>query len=278
MSEMRKMEINIPQMSESEREDYHNRFAGIGRLYGQKLYALLPGIHITLIGIGGVGSWSAEALARTGIGELTLIDLDDICMTNTNRQLHTLVDTIGQMKVEVMAERLRKINPLLKINTILDFITKENLSTIIPENTHVIIDAIDSLQNKAALAAHCREHSISLVTIGAAGGKQDPTLVRSGDLSESTQDNLLKRMKKKLRKDYNFPRTEKMDISCVYSTERAVYPGKDGEVCFKDQLEDKTQAKLDCAEGMGTVSFATASFGLAAASEALKLLQKKIHE
>ncbi len=268
--------IIVPEYSPEQLNDYHNRFAGIGRLYGQKLYKLLPGFHVTVIGIGGVGSWSAEALARTGVGEITLIDLDDICMTNTNRQLHTLVDTVGLMKVDVVAARIQKINPLLKVNCIHDFITKENLDSVIPKNTHVIIDAIDSLQNKAALAAYCREHSLSLVTIGGAGGKQDPTLVRSGDLAESTQDNLLKRLKKKLRKDYNFPRTDQMNISAVYSTERAVYPGQDGEVCFKDQLEDKTQAKLDCAEGMGTVSFATATFGFTAASEAMKLFQKAL--
>ncbi len=267
------MKIEVPELTHTEKEDYHARFAGIGRLYGQKLYALLPGVHITVIGIGGVGSWTVEALARTGVGKITLIDLDDICMTNTNRQLHTLVETVGQMKVEVMAERIQKINPILKVNPILDFITKDNMSTLIPSDTHVIVDAIDSLQSKAALANFCREQSISLVTIGGAGGKQDPTLVRSGDLSESTQDNLLKRLKKKLRKDYDFPRTDSMGISCVYSTERAVYPGADGEVCFKDALEDKSQAKLDCAEGMGTVSFATASFGFAAASEAIKILK-----
>lgn len=272
------MKINVPHMTEIEKENYHNRFAGIGRLYGQKLYALLPGVHITLIGIGGVGSWSAEALARTGVGEITLIDLDDICITNTNRQLHTLVDTVGQMKIEIMAQRLKKINPLLKVNCVHDFITRENLNKLIPHNTHIIIDAIDSLLSKIALAAYCREHKISLVTIGAAGGKQDPTLVCSGDLRESTQDNLLKLMRKELRRDYAFPRTGKMDISCVYSTERAVYPGVDGEVCFKEALTDNTQTKLDCSAGMGTVSFVTASFGFTAASEAIKLIQQKYYE
>ena len=266
------MKIEIPQLNETQLSDYHNRFAGVGRLYGQKLYKLLPGVHITVIGIGGVGSWTAEALARSGVGKITLIDLDDICMTNTNRQLHTTVETVGQMKVDVMATRLASINPILKVETILDFVTKDNLEQLIPSDCHIIVDAIDSLQNKAALAAYCRDHQIPLVTTGGAGGKQDPTLVRSGDLSESTQDNLLKRLKKKLRKDYDFPRTDKMNISCVYSTERAVYPGADGEVCYKDELQDKSQAKLDCAEGMGTVSFATASFGFAAASEAMKLI------
>ena len=268
------MKITAPKLSKEQSVDFHNRFAGIGRLYGQSLYQLLPAVHITVIGIGGVGSWSAEALARTGVGEITLIDLDDICITNTNRQLHTTLETIGQMKVEVMAQRLLKINPYLKVNAVVDFVTKDNLDSVIPKETHIIIDAIDSIQNKAQLALYCREHSKSLVTIGGAGGKQDPTLIRSGDLADSAQDYLLKQLKKKLRREYDFPRTGKLDICCVYSLERAVYQAKDGEVCFKDALEDKSQAKLDCAEGMGTVSFATAGFGFAAAAQAIQLIKQ----
>jgi len=250
---------------------YHQQFSGIGRLLGQNTYNKLKSAHITVIGIGGVGSWCAESLVRSGVGELTLIDLDDICVTNTNRQLHTLSTTVGQIKAKVLSERLKLINTGLKVNVCVDFVTSETISELIPKSG-VIIDAIDSLGNKALIANFCREHELSLVTCGGAAGKQDPTQIYSGDLQESTQDNLLKRLKKKLRNDFDFPRVGAMNIVAVYSRERAKYPSPDGELCFKKDLTDKSMAKLDCAEGMGSSSFVTGTFGFVAAYEAIKLL------
>ncbi len=256
-------------------DNYRQRFSGIARLYGEKALEKFYHSSATVVGIGGVGSWCAEALIRSGIQKLTLIDLDEVCITNTNRQLHALVDTIGQTKVSVVAKRMELINPEAVINPIEDFLTESNLTELITKESGVIIDAIDSLKNKTLLAAHCRHKNIPLVTIGGAGGKKDPTLIRTADLSESTQDNLLKRMKKKLRVDFDFPRQGTMNISCVYSLERAVYPTDEGKTCFKKDLKDKSQAKLDCATGMGTATFATGAFGFAAVHCALNLIQNE---
>ena len=255
--------------------DYQNRFSGVGRLYGTNALESFSRARIAIIGIGGVGSWCAEALARAGVGHISLIDLDDICVTNTNRQMHTLSTTVGQLKVDVVAKRLQEINPEGEFSAVADFLTAESIDKILEPGFDVIIDAIDSLKNKTLLAVTCDEKKIPLITIGGAGGKKDPTLIRKGDLSESTQDNLLKRLKKKLRVDHGFARTGPMNITCVYSIERAVYPTGEGKTCFKKDLKDKTQAKLDCATGMGTVTFGTGSFGFTAAHCALELLAKQ---
>lgn len=256
-------------------EHYRQRFSGIGRLYGDKNLETFSRSSATVIGIGGVGSWCAEALLRSGLKQITLIDLDEVCITNTNRQLHALSNTVGKTKVSVLAQRLELINPDAKVVAIEDFLTESNLSELITKDSGVIVDAIDSLKNKALLAKHCFDHGFPLVTVGGAGGKKDPTLIRTGDLSESTQDNLLKRLKKKLRVDFGFPRQGPMNISCVYSLERAVYPTDEGGTCFKKDLKDKSQAKLDCATGMGTATFATGAFGFAAAHCALNYLTQE---
>lgn len=255
-------------------EQYNNQFSGTARLVGQKTFSKLYHSHVVIVGIGGVGSWSAEALVRSGIGTVTLIDLDDVCVTNTNRQLHALTHTVGMMKVDALADRLAQISPHTGIHKVPDFLTKDNVEQLI-EPGCLVIDAIDSLGNKAALAAHCVKHHIPIVTCGGAAGKQDPTMVRTSDLSESEQDNLLKRLKKKLRTQYDFPRTSAMNVSCVYSLERAKYPTKEGGLCFKKDLEDKTMAKMDCAEGMGSASFLTGAFGLAAAHQIIRLIEQQ---
>lgn len=258
-------------------ETYLQRFSGVARLYGEAALKNFFESHMAIIGLGGVGSWTAEALCRSGVGRLTLIDMDEVCVTNTNRQLHALSDSVGKTKVAVLKDRLQKINPECEITIIEDFLTAETLEEYLSQDYTVVVDAIDSLKNKTLMANYCREKKIALVTVGGAGGKKDPTLVRCGDLSESTRDNLLKRLKKKLRTDFNFPRAGKMNISAVYSIENAMYPDEKGGVCFKKDLKDKTQAKLDCATGMGTASFATGAFGFTAAKAALdlSLLQSK---
>lgn len=253
------------------------RFSGIKYLFGEQLYEKIPLAHIVIIGIGGVGSWSAEALARTGIGKLTLIDLDDICITNTNRQIHTLHSTIGKRKVDVLATRLKDINPDIEISSIPDFITPTNIKEILPHEIHIVIDAIDSLQSKAALAHFCVEEKIPLITIGAAAGKTNPTLIRSGDLSTSVQDNLLKQLKKKLRREYGHPRKGELGIRSIYSMERATTPNERGEPCFKADLKKGkagTSPQPSCLQGRGSASFVTGSFGFAAASEAIILLKE----
>jgi tRNA A37 threonylcarbamoyladenosine dehydratase len=256
-------------------QQYLNQFSGTARLVGKKVFDQFITSHVTIVGVGGVGSWSAESLVRSGFGTITLIDLDDVCLTNTNRQLHALVETVGQMKVQALKKRLLQINSHAHIHAIEDFLGEQNIGQIIPKNS-IVIDAIDSLGNKAILAKYCVDNAIDLVTCGGAAGKQDPTLIKATDLGLSEQDNLLRRLKKKLRTQHDFPRTGSMNIRAVYSTERAMYPTADGGLCFKKDLDDKGQAKMDCAEGMGSASFLTGAFGLAAAHQVIKLIEEKL--
>ena len=265
--------------------DYSLRFGGIERLYGKKGAQLLQNAHFCVIGIGGVGSWVAEALARNGIGQLTLIDLDDICITNINRQLHALTDTVGMSKVDVMAERIAQINPECKVNCIEDFVTAENLAELMQQNYHYVIDAIDSVDIKVRLIAHCKRNKLPIITIGGAGGQVDPSKIALCDLSKTYQDPLLAKVKNQLRREYNFPRADiakaskrKFSIDAVYSTEQLRYPDNSGEVCLsKQQNEDENRSmRLDCSGGFGAATHVTACFAFFAVSRAIdKYLSKQ---
>src|SRR5690554_2572493 len=160
------------------------RFGGIARLYGVEALQRLQHAHVAVVGIGGVGSWAAEALARSGVGEISLFDLDDICITNTNRQAHALNDAVGQMKVDVMAQRLNMINPDCKVHAVADFVNQETLADYITEDLDFVVDCIDSVQAKAALIAWCKRRKIQIVTTGGAGGQVDPTQIRVGRSEE----------------------------------------------------------------------------------------------
>ncbi len=256
-------------------EAYNLRFSGIARLYGRRAAGIFQTAKIAVVGIGGVGSWAAEALARSGIQHITLIDLDDICITNTNRQIHTLHHTIGQPKVEVMAQRLRTINPEAHVELIQDFFTGTTAETLLAPRYDLVIDAIDSLQNKALLIASCRRLGIPLVSVGGAGGRRDPSLIRVADLALSQNDALLRKTRRILRADYGFPNSGTLDIPTVYSIEIPVFPGSDGEVC--ERREEGSKTRLDCDGGFGSASFVTGSFGFAAASAALRYLANSAH-
>lgn len=241
------------------------RFGGTQRLYGERETQFLANSHFVVIGIGGVGSWAAEALARTAVGEITLIDLDDICVSNTNRQIHALKSSVGQLKVEVMAERIRLINPQCKVHSVMDFITPDNIEELIPNAVTGVVDAIDSIKPKAALIAHCRRNKIPLITTGGAGGQTDPTQIEVIDLAKTTHDPLAARTRNLLRKNYGFPIAAKgkFGVDCVYSKEQLVYPQSDGSVCAtKPGAGEST--RLDCATGFGASMMVTASFGLTA--------------
>jgi tRNA threonylcarbamoyladenosine dehydratase len=255
-------------------DKYQQRFGGIERLVGKKAFSHYRKSHIAVIGVGGVGSWAAEGLVRSGIGELTIIDLDEVCITNINRQLPATDKTIGHSKVNVLAKRFLEINPELIIHAIEDFYTKENSSMLLSPNFDVVIDAVDGLPHKCELAVLCKERHISLVTCGGAAGKIDPTQIISGDLGDAIYDRLLKRMRKQLRQECGFPAGEgKLGISAVFSSEIARYPLANGETCLRDELPPGTNTKnLDCQEGLGSASFVTASFGMTAAKLALDLL------
>ncbi|WP_136066521.1 tRNA cyclic N6-threonylcarbamoyladenosine(37) synthase TcdA [Modicisalibacter radicis] len=257
-------------------DDYDFRFGGIRRLYGARAASSFRRAHVVVVGLGGVGSWAAEALARSGIGRLTLIDLDDVCVSNVNRQLHALDGTIGRPKVEVLAERFRAINPQLEVTADSAFVTPGNLAARIPEDADHVIDAIDSVLAKAALIAWCKRRKLGLTVTGAAGGQTDPTRIRTADLTRTEHDPLLAKVRARLRRDFGFSRNprRRFSVECVYSDEQLVYPGDDGEVCLqKPGLGEAT--RLDCASGFGAATFVTGSFGFVAASRTLARLAER---
>lgn len=249
-------------------DNYEQRFGGIGRLYTSEGLAILRRSHICVIGIGGVGSWAVEALARSGIGKITMIDMDDICVTNINRQIHAMSGTVAQLKTEAMKERIEKINPECQIEIIDDFITPENIPEYLNRGYDYVIDAIDSVRTKAALIAYCKRHKIKLITTGGAGGQTDPTQIQITDLSKTIQDPLASKVRSLLRKEYNFSQNpkRKFGIDCVFSTQPLIFP-KMGDGC-------EISASMNCANGFGAVTMVTATFGFFAVSRVIdKLLR-----
>ncbi len=248
--------------------DYQRRFGGVARLYGQVAGQRLKGANVCVVGVGGVGSWALEALARSGVGKLAAVDLDMVAESNTNRQIHALGDIYGKAKVDAMADRIRSINPDCHVSCIEDFVTPENVSEILMPDFDVIIDAIDQTRVKAAMIAHTRRIDVPIVVAGAAGGQIDPTQVRISDLALTVQDPLLAKVRALLRREYGFPREsgKKFGVSAVFSTEPLRYP--------KTQGACETPAGstgLNCA-GFGSSVCVTSVFGMVAASHAIELL------
>lgn len=252
------------------------RFGGTARLYGQPALKLFADAHICVVGIGGVGSWAAEALARTGIGAITLIDMDDVCVTNTNRQIHALKETVGQAKTDVMAERILAINPECKVTCVDDFITPDNTAELMSAGFTYVIDAIDSVRPKAALLAWCRRNKIPLVTTGGAGGQIDPTQIQVADLAKTIQDPLAAKLRERLKSDFKILKNSKgkLGIDCVFSTEALMYPQADGSVCASRSTAEGPK-KMDCASGFGAATMVTATFGFIAVSHVLKKMMAK---
>jgi tRNA A37 threonylcarbamoyladenosine dehydratase len=250
--------------------DHARRFGGIARLYGETGAESLRNAHVCVVGIGGVGSWAAEALARTGVGRITLIDLDMVAESNTNRQIHALGDIYGQAKVDAMAERIRAINPDCEVHCIEDFVTPDNVASMLDRNFTAVIDAIDQVRAKVAMIAFCRRHKLPIVVAGAAGGQIDPTQVRATDLSQTVQDPLLAKVRSSLRRDHGFPRDakKKFGVSAIFSTEALRYPSKDAS-CDTE----RGPAGLNCA-GFGSSVCVTSVFGMAAAAQVINLIVK----
>ena len=260
-------------------DDYEFRFGGIQRLYGARALAYFRRAHVVVAGVGGVGSWTVEALARSGIGKLTLIDLDDVCVSNINRQLPALDGTIGRPKVEVLAERCRAIQPDIEVMTDLAFVTPTNLAERIPADCDMVVDAIDSMVAKTALIAWCKQRRLPVIVVGAAGGQTDPTRIRVADLSRTEHDPLLSRVRARLRRDHGFTRTPKrrFGVECVYSEEQLVYPAANGEVCLQKPTGGES-TRLDCASGVGAATFVTGSFGFFAAARVLTRLARQAEQ
>lgn len=246
--------------------DLERRFGGIARLYGAQALQRFRQAHVCVIGIGGVGSWAAEALARSAVGRITLIDLDHIAESNVNRQIHALGDEFGKAKVVAMAERIRAINPACEVICIEEFVAEDNLDDLLARRYDYVLDAIDQTRVKAALIAWCKAHDVNLVTTGSAGGQTDPSRIRVADLSRTIQDPLASRVRALLRKNYNFPRDpkKKFGVECVFSDEPLTYPSAD----FACDIDEGGITGLNCA-GFGSSVCVTACFGMVAASRVL---------
>ncbi len=265
-------------MQEFNYEDYNQRFGGVARLYGVEGLKNLLHSHVLIVGLGGVGTWAAEALARSGVGAITLVDLDEVCITNTNRQIHAMNGSIGKMKVAAISERILAINPQCKVSAIEDFFTASTAETILDKKYDYVIDAIDSLQNKCVLAAACKEKQLPLIITGGAAGKRNPSLIKVDDLGLACNDSLLFSLRKRLRQEFSFPsgagftRSKKQifHIACVYSPEEPMFPKSDGTVCAVADLA--VNLRLDCETGMGSITHVTGTFGFMAASHVIDKL------
>ena len=266
------------------------RFGGVSRLYGQAGFAKLQAAHVVVIGIGGVGSWATEALARSAIGSITLIDLDNIAESNVNRQIHALDGAFGQAKVSAMCERIVSINPNCAVHAIEDFITPENVAKLLnfpcDLQCDIIVDCIDDAKAKIALAEFCKGSKTPLIMAGAAGGRLDPTRIKAADLSAVTGDKLLAKVRNQLRRDYDFPKASntkksaKFGIVCVYSDEQTITPNNnysalEGNIHEASRDADNSAITgLNCA-GYGSSVCVTATFGFVAAQLALNCILQR---
>ncbi len=249
------------------------RFGGIARLYGVAQAERIAQARIAVVGIGGVGSWAVEALSRSGVGTLILQDMDDLCITNTNRQIHAMQGTYGQAKVEVMAERTRLINPAVQVEPLLSFYTVSHPERLFDTAPDIVIDAIDSMRPKAHLIAECYKRGIPIITCGGAGGRIDAACITMADLARTCGDNMLSQLRKTLRKEYGFPLHDKcpdIGIPCVYSPEKPRFPRCDGSVSCERAPGQK--GGIGCASGFGSATHVTGTFGFLMAGAALKLL------
>ena len=276
----------IADLKKSNDKDFARRFGGVSRLYGENGLARLQTSHICIIGIGGVGSWAAEAVARNAVGKITLIDLDNIAESNVNRQLHAVEGAFGKAKVTAMAERIRLINLTANVIEIEDFVTTENVSVMLSDNYSGVIDCIDDAKAKMAIAAFCKQKQIHLVMVGGAGGRLDPTKIKHADLSVVTGDRLLAKVRNGLRRDYHFPKggfpkgdptegkhsnskVSKFGITAIYSDEAINKPESACEVDSDDSITG-----LNCA-GYGSSVCVTAPFGFAAAAHLIQQILGK---
>ncbi|MCC2594920.1 tRNA threonylcarbamoyladenosine dehydratase [Pusillimonas sp. MFBS29] len=268
-------------MSDAVSVDPGRRFGGLERLYGPSSLERLAGAHVVVAGIGGVGSWCAEALARTGVGAIGLIDLDHIAESNINRQLHALSATLGQAKVEAMAHRVQGINPGCRLQVIDDFVSPENVADLFADDVSVIIDCTDQAQAKIAMILEARRRRIPVVVCGGAGGKTNPLTLRAGDLSAAVNDALLSRLRNTLRRLHGYPkaadqagkvrkRIPKMNVRALWFDQPALLPAQWQQAAGQGTDTEALQG-LSCA-GYGSAVTVTATMGMAAANEAIQYI------
>lgn len=258
-------------------DDYSRRFGGIERLYGKAAVPVLRDMHVFIAGVGGVGSWVVEALARSGVGRLSFIDGDTVDITNTNRQLHTLGDTFDRPKVAVMAERVRQINPACEVNAIEQYLNMENMVHHLDRGYDYVVDALDSIKFKSNMIAWCKRNKMPIVATGGAGGLTDPRMIHVADLSKTYNDPLAAKVRGRLRSEFGFSRNpgRSFGVECVFSSQQQLYPRADGSVGH--EKPGIHGVSLDCRFGYGSASFVTAAFGFMAASRAInKTLKKRL--
>ncbi len=241
--------------------DLERRFGGLRRLYGDTAYTRIRAAHIVVVGVGGVGSWAAEALARSGVGTLTLIDLDHVSESNVNRQVQALGSTIGMAKVEALRVRIGDIHPGCAVETVEEFVDETNWPSLLTRHADAVIDACDNVRAKAAIAAWARATATPLVVVGAAGGKRAAERVEVGDLADVTHDPMLAALRQRLRKFHDAARTGAIGVSCVFSREPVSGPATDET--------SETDGSLNC-HGYGSSVAVTATFGMVAAARALE--------
>jgi len=271
--------MDAPASNAPDPPGFADRFSGVARLYGAAALDRFSRSRVAVVGIGGVGSWAVEALARSGVGRIALVDLDDVCLGNVNRQLHALDGQIGRPKTTAMAERAAAIHPGCEITEIHAFLNEKNAESILGAGFDAVIDAIDHVAHKALLLATCRRLAIPVVSCGAAGGRRDPTRLRIADLARTFRDPLLLAVRKSLRTHHGFPKAPSgknpplFGISAVFSDEPRTSPQCDSSVAAHP--DPAGTLRLDCQSGYGTTAALTGSFGLAAAAHILEILARR---
>ena len=255
------MPLALEAVPELDDADLERRFAGLRRLYGAQGYARLRAATVAVVGLGGVGSWAVEALARCGVAGLVLIDLDHVAESNVHRQVQATSRTLGQSKVQALRERVQDIHPGCQVQGVEAFVEPGNWPALLPRPVHGLIDACDQVRAKVALAQWAREQALPFVCVGAAGGKRQPQRVEVADLAETTHDPLLASLRQRLRKQAGAPRQGRMGLCCVFSREAVMLPAAEGAV----------DGSLNCA-GYGSSVSVTATFGMVAAAQAIEQL------
>jgi tRNA A37 threonylcarbamoyladenosine dehydratase len=241
------------------------RFQGTFQLLGERHFARLQSASVCVVGLGGVGSWSVEALVRSGIGEITLVDLDEVCITNINRQIHALSDTVGKSKAMLLAERIRAINPHCSARVIRKFFSASTADEILSHQFDIVLDTIDRNENKTTLIGECVQRGMRVVTVGSGGDRKDLSTATISDLARTIHDPLLQIVRKQLRKQYGFPSGEraKFNVPCVYAPRQ-----RNTEVsCAGNSMSRKS-----CNDGLGSAVFVTGALGFMAAGEVIRLL------
>ena len=258
-------------MIESNQTQENIRFGGIERLYGKEDFAIIQRAHVCVVGVGGVGSWAVEALARTGVGSITLIDYDEVCISNTNRQIQAMDGNVGRLKIDVLKERLLKINPDLKLHLLAEKMDPKSAESLIQHNYDAVVDAIDRVGNKVALLLECKKRNIPVVMSGGAAGRKDPSKIKVVDMRDVHGDPLIFQVRRRLRSNHRFPRPPgKMKVMCVFSSEPIIEPQI--AACATDERGSKP---LDCNQGFGTATYITGVFGFLAAGACIDVILKR---